>query len=270
MSTKTGINLSVGRYDGTTPYALGMRVTSCKVKKLPLHNTDEAGTATRQVDQTSTGFYYEIQLRGKVKRFTDYITTYCMITAEGNLPSHNIYVDDGIESRGFTGCYVDKCNISGRQNGVVMADITIKALADEVKDLTITEATEAPISKAGVSTISFGGAAKTKWTTWNFAVDNHVQVVATGNGVAATEIYAKEATYSGQVQFVKTAGFVFGFGTSVTNSTVVYTIVDNQSSPVTKTFTFASAKFESNEYGPEELDLNYETVTWRGYSLVIS
>ena len=73
-----------------------------------------------------------------------------------------------------------------------------------------------------------------------------MQVVATGNGVAATEIYAKEATYSGQVQFVKTAGFVFGFGTSVTNSTVVYTIVDNQSEPITKILLLTSAKLDND------------------------
>jgi hypothetical protein len=242
---------------------------SCTVNKIG-ETTNEPSTATRQVDQSSTGFAWQIDIKMKVQVLADYITSYCMITAEGALNSHSLYVDNGNVKRGFTGCYVDKCKLSLDQTGSLIADITVLANGDEDKSLTVTEETEAPMTKAAVSAFTSGGSGVSKWVNFSFAVDNHVQKQSTGTSNMVSEIWPKEATYSGSFKAVCLGTPQYGFGVTTTTKTLVWALADNQSSPVTTTFTFTNAKCKSNKYGWTELDLVYEDLDWDCASLTIS
>lgn len=271
MSSKTGIDVFVCRYEESTAYPLGMHVVNCKIKKLPLHNKTENGTGTRRASSTSTGFHYEIKLKCKAKRLSNFVNTYAFVTAEGDAETFNLYVDDGNVERGFTGCLVDKATINGQQSGVIMVDLTIKSITDESKSLTISEVTDDNIDKTGVTTLTVGGVSQVdNWTKFSLSVDNHVEVVCTGSGHAATIIYAKEATYSGQIEYVKTSTHAFGWGSTTNSLSIVYGFTDNQSVPVVTTYTFSEAKCEGNEWGNEELDLVYETLNWQGTLLTIT
>ena len=269
LSSKTGVDYVINRYEESTAYSLGMKIISCSVEKVG-EITSEAGTSTRQVDQSSSNFHWSINFRGKLQRLSDYITSYCMITAEGDLPINNLYIDDGNTTRGFTGCQVNRCTVKAQQTGSIIADVTVYAIAEEDKTLTETSRTEYPMTKQAVTTLTVDGDPKTKWVSFDFGVTNNVQVESTGTSLAATEIYAKEATYEGNIDIVNTGTLMFGYGVTTSAVPVVITLTDNQTVPEVITFTFALAKCRSNKVGVEELGLVKESLQWEAASLVIS
>ncbi len=262
----SGNSLVLCRYIGATSYTLGGIPVSCKVKRVGT-TTSQGQTQTRSATQTSTDFYYEIKMQLKMQVLADYITNMCMISAEGELPIHNLYVDDGIEQVGYTGCQVDKCKITVDRTHAVIANITVIATGKEEKSLEVTDETEAPMAKSAVTALTVGGAAITKWIEFNFAVDNHIGTQGSGTG-DAVDSWAGEATYSGTIKFIKTTTMLYHVDESVHD--IVITLTDNQGSPVATTFTFGNCKSSGDEYGSEELGLFFEELNWDSAELVIS
>jgi hypothetical protein len=268
MSATTGKSWQVGTYVDSTPSDLGGIPFDVKVQRHAT-TTKEAGTSQRRLASIQTGgVYYTIDFKMKMRVLGTFINVNAMPTEEADLPSFNLYVSDGTTKKGYTTSYVNTCNLKAQQDGAIVASIQVVSLAAEAKDLTITLPTSATMTKASVTTFSFGGTIA-KWIEFDFGVNNNVTVVSTGNGVAMTEIYAKQAEYSGSAKWVKTVDPIYGFSTTVT-STLAITLVDNQDSPATVVYTFASVRASVNEYYVQELDLTYEGATWDGDSLVIS
>jgi len=269
MSSTTGKSWAIGTYVDSTPANLGGIPFDVKITKKATV-TKESGTGQRKLASIDTsGIYWVIDFKLKVQVLATFINAKCMITAEGALPSFNLYTDDGTTKRGFTGCYVNTCQIDVGQTGAMTASIQVIALANEDKTLTITQATEAPMTKASVTAPVINGVTITAWQKISFGVNNNVEVVATGNGAAMTEIFAKQAEYSGSIQLVKKASMIFAYSTDV-NGDLVLAFVDNQSSPITKTYTFDEVGMASNDYSVRELDVTIESVSWEGDELTIA
>ncbi len=269
MSSTTGKSWVIGRYATSTFYPLGGIAFDVKVDRKS-STTKQPGTGQRKLASTTTsGIYYVIDFKLKVQILASFITSYCMITAEGALPSFGLYVDDGITKRGFTGCYVNTCNLEVDQAGALVASIQVIAIANEDKTLTGTSNTEAPMSKASVTAFTLGGNPLSKWTKIGFSINNNVEVLSTGNGVAMTEIFAKQAEYSGSIDFVKTAALAYGYTTTQVADLVI-TLVDNQSSPATVTFTFDDVRANSDGYMVQELGITREKIDWDGDEVAIS
>ncbi|MFA5307004.1 MAG: hypothetical protein WC365_06165 [Candidatus Babeliales bacterium] len=232
--------------------------------------TKEAGTGSRkQASIDSSGVYYTIDFKMKVQVLATFINVYCIPTAEGDITAASLYVTNGITSRGFTS-YCNTLSVEGNQTGAIIASIQMIAIANEDKTITITNATQTPMTKAAVTTLTLGGTPITKWTKWSFGVNNNVKVISTGNGVAATEIFAQQAEYSGNITFVQTASLAYGYSTDVAKDLII-TLTDNQSpTPAAKTYTFDDVRATSNEYTVSELDITYESVAWDGDELAIT
>lgn len=268
MST-TGKQWVLGTYVDSTLTNFGGIPYGTKIARNAT-NTKEPGSGQRKLASIDTsGVYYVIDFKLKVTNLSTFIIGKCFVTAEGALPSFNLYGYDGITKKGFTGCLVNTCKLSVGQTGALTADIQVIALATEDKDLTTPLPTEAPMTKAAVTTLSVGGTSIVKWQKLSFSINNNVEVIATGNGVAMTEIYAQQAEYDGDLTFAKTAELTYGYSTDVTKD-IIITLTDNQSSPSTKTFTFDDARANSNEYSVDELKLTYESITWDGDELAIT
>jgi hypothetical protein len=65
----------------------------------------------------------------------------------------------------------------------------------------------------------------------------------------------------------------YGFGVDADTGkqlNLVITLTNNESPPVSFTYTFAAAKCKSTKVAVSELDLVMNTVSWEGASLVIS
>ena len=246
---------------------MGIKPVNVSVRHVS-STTNTPQTQTRTVDQVNTDRYYEIHVKGKVQVLTDYVTTYAMPTAEGALTSHSIAVEDGNESVGYTGCLVDKCTLTIERHNVLMADLIIKATGNEAKDLSPTDETETSITKAGVTTLTLGGAAISKWTEFSWGVDNHVELQGSGTADTISDIYGKEATYSGNIKFVKNTNVQYTVATGT--KALVITITDNQSVPVATTFTFAACGGKTDDTSVAELGLFTESLDWDAAGLVIS
>jgi hypothetical protein len=204
----------------------------------------------------------------KVQRL-DFINSYGMITAEGTLPSCGLYVHDGNAGRGYTGAYIDSIAFDVGQTGSMTAELVALAIANETKTLTVTYDTDSPITKTGLTLVQVGATTIAKWTSLRWGISNNVEKEATGSGNTITELFARHPVYSGRLQFVKTANPLFGYDETM-KQTIVIRVVDNQTVPVTKTYTFTNAAVRTDEINVEELNLSMETIDWQGDMLTIT
>ena len=269
MST-TGKSWVLGRYSGSTPYALGGKLQSVPSISKHAENTFTAGTGTRKADLDSTNIYWSLDFRLKMQILTSYFNAYAMISEEGTLPSHSLYTYDGITKRGFTGCLVDKASLEINTTGPIIGSFNVLAATNEDKDLSITPDTEVPMTKTALTTLTVLEASKlTKFTTVRMAVDNHVNRQASGTGHTIGDIFARHATYTVDIEIIKTSGLTYDYDTT-RQGNIVVALQDNQGAPVTKTYAFANMAVRENHYRVEELGLTFEKISAEGNSLVIT
>jgi hypothetical protein len=195
---------------------------------------------------------------------------YAMVTAEGTLPAHGLYVTDGSVKRGFTDCLIDRCDIEVDQTGSATAELTAFSIANEAKDLTVTYDTEAPITKKGFTAVEIGLTSIAKFTSLRFGVVNNIARVPTGTTDVITELFARDPNYSGRLTFLKTASQPIFNWDATLKQNVLITIQDNQATPVSKTFTFTLAAMRSNPFDVEELNETYERIDWQGDKVTIA
>jgi hypothetical protein len=270
MSSTTGRVWQIGTYEGTTPAGLGGKIVSCTGPEKHASNRFDPNTGSRKADLNTTGIYWTIGFRLKVQKLAPFINSKCFVTAEGVLPSFNLYTFDGITKTGWTDCLVDTCDLSIDQEGYLIADVVVVSRGSEVKDLTIPVDSESPMSKSAVTAFSIGGTAISKWVTLKFGVKNNVQQVASGNGAAITDIYAKYAEYNLDVQIIKTGAPQYAVDSTTKSKAVSVTLTDNQAEPVSVTYTWANMDVSSNSSSIEELNLTYERISAVSNGLVIS
>jgi len=266
MST-TGKSWKIARYDGVTPYNID-GIPSAPIITKHVDQEQELGTGQRRMlNLDATNIYWTVNMRMKLLRLDQFIKPYAFVTAEGDLPSFNLYTTDGTTAQGHTGVYVDRCEINVGQRGSAIATLNMICNAYETKTLTVTPDALIPITKAGF-TASVGGTSITKWTNIRFAVDNSVARVPTGTGAVVSEVYPRQPVYTGRIEFVKTGAPLFGYD-AVVKRDVIIAVTDNQATPVTKTFTFTNAAVNEDAYQVENLDLTYEILTWTGDKLTL-
>lgn len=258
MGTTTGQNWRIARYDGTTTYSLGGIPDRASWTKHVDQAQEAACTQRRLIALQTTNLWWELNFRIKLLNVTDYITSYCFIDQEGSLPSHNIYVTDGTDEKGFTNCYVDRCEIEVAQTGSVTANITVVASGIEDKSFTITNPTGTPLNKTDV-TISTPSNYD-KWTAVRLAIANGIRRTPVGNQENTYEVTVGSPIYTGRLTVVKNAAY--GGWTGLSGSVAV-TIGS-------KTFTFSDAAWNAHTAQVEELDLTYEILDFTASKMTIT
>jgi hypothetical protein len=270
-STVTGISQKIGVYEDTTTAGLGGKIVSSSgPEKRVLNSTESPNTGTRQVDINTTGIYWAIPFSMKIQNLSDFIIGKCFVSNEGALGSFNQYYEDSVTKIGFANALVDTCKISIDQQNFLVADVTPLALTPEPKNFTIPVLNYKPMTKKAIS-LTIDDVLVPAFETIDFSVNNHVTAASSGNGDAATDLFAKEATYEINVKLFKKAALQFGEDSTTKQKTIVLTITDNQSpTPVAKTFTWANAELSSNSNSLEGLGIVYENIKAKAKNLVIS
>jgi len=274
MSAQFGKQWKINRVVKGTPdvyHQLGGTILDARIDpRLTVH--EEAGSYQRQLaSQQVVAAKPIIEWTQNIRRLTDYITTYAMITAEGAVPAHTLYATDGAEHHDFSLSKVNACRISIRQLESIKAalSVCIKTPATATLD-TFLYQTDPAMYKDAVTTLTLNASPVTKWSEIEFGVNNNVLQEVLGTTITPTEVEEQEARYSMRITKAKVGAGKFADAIAGTVQDFVIALADNQSSPVTKTFTFADMYLSSARIEDRALGVIMERIEGRGKSLVIS
>jgi len=275
MSAQFGKNWKINRITKDTPdtyYQLGGSILDARIdSRVTVH--EEAGSQTRQlVSQEVVAAKPVVEWTQNIRRLTDYITTYAMITAEGTVPAHILYVTDGAEHHDCGGCKVNSCRINIRQLESIKASLSVPFKTHATPSLgTFLYRTEVALYKDAVTALTLNAVAVTKWSEIEFGIDNNVVQEILGTAVLPSEVEEQEARYFMRLTRARVgATSKFGDALAGTEQDFVIALTDKQSSPVTKTFTFADMYLRTARKEDRALGIIMERLEGVGKSLVIS
>jgi len=275
MSAQFGKNWKINRVAKGTPdvyYQLGGTVLDAHIDpRITVH--EEAGSGTRQlVSQQVVAAKPVVEWTQTIRRLDDYITSYAMITAEGAVPAHTLYVTDGAEHHDFSSNKVNSCRISIRQLESIKAALSVFVKTHDVATLdTFLYRTDPAMYKDAVTTLTLNTVAVTKWSEIEFGIDNNVVQEILGTTILPSEVEEGEARYFMRITRGRVgATSKFGEALSGTEQDFVIALTDNQSSPVTKTFTFADMLLRTARKEDRALGIIMERLEGVGKSMVIS
>lgn len=266
-----GINWKIGRYLNPTYYALGGTVLEASLDpRVTVH--EEAGSGQRQLaSQKAVEAKPTLEWTQNIRRLADYINAYCMPTAEGAIPAHTLHVTDGIEPHELGGVKVNSCMITIKVSDSIKAKISAMIKTHTTASIgTFSEATEAAMYKNAVTSVTLGGGALTQWQQIEFGVDNKVLQETLGNQLMPAEVQEQEALYTMRITRAMNTASRFGLALAGTSQTFVIALTDNQSNPVTKTYTFADMYLTTARKEDRALGLIMEKIEGKGKSLVIT
>lgn len=230
----------------------------------------EPVTGTRALDVLKqTGVVPGLDWMMNIKRIDDYITAYAMITAEGAPAAHSLGFTDGIEVNELSLAQVDRCNIVVRRGESVKAELSAlgKDLEVFVPD-TFLHQTEEPIMWTD-ATLSIGSAV-TNWREFAFGVNNNVAAEFLGTALVPTDVKPLQAEYFGHAIISRKATSKFGAVKGGTETSIVITLADHQSTPVTTTFGFAKSVLKTSRVEVPGIGLELERIEWEAPGLVIT
>jgi len=270
MSVKTGKDFHLNRFATPDTWeALGI-VNPCE-PFVAVEDMTEEGTETRKLSLLEPSLAVpQINPTILLQRF-DYLTTYAMITAEGVVPAHDLRWTDGITFYTLADCKVNTCEVTIPFSGADKAVLGIigKTLDDTVFSPDWASFAEKPMTRKNVTALSVGSDVISRFVEVAFSVDNRVSAEGRGTGIIPLDVYEKEARYSGRLDLVSTAAALLMDAYSGTRKTVVITLTDRQTSPVSKTFTFTDALLKTSRLRVSGLSRLVERIEWSGDSLTI-
>jgi len=206
-----------------------------------------------------------------VRRLEDYITSKAFITAEGAVPAHVLAVKIGSEYHKLTGCKVNRCTLSIHQIESIKAQLEVFAKDREVgASWEFAKRTEEAMWKDAVTTFTIEATPVTNWSEIEITVDNKVLQEILGTSIKPSEVGEREAMYSGRILRAVSGTTLIADALAGTKKDIVIALTDQQSTPVTKTFTFADATLRSVPVKVRGLEIVYEEINWEGKSLVIT
>jgi len=274
MSAQFGKNWKINRVVKGTPdvyHELGGSVLNARIDpRVTVY--EEVGSGQRQLTaQKAVAAKPLVEWTQNIRRLDDYITTYAMITAEGVVPAHTLYVTDGVEHHDFSLAKVNEVRISIRQLESIKAAISVFGKTHNTPELgTFLYQTEAAMFKDAVTTLTLG-AAVTKWSDIEFGVNNNIIQEILGTTITPSEVEEKEARYFMRITRARVgATSKFGDALDGTEQDFVIALVDKQTTPVTKTFTFADMVLTTSRIEDRGLGIVYERIEGKGKSLVIT
>ena len=265
-----GKTFKINRYDTQYNPMGGTILNATLDPRIQTHM--EAGTAQRQLaSHKVVAAKPVLDFEMNIRRLTDFITSHAMITAEGVVPAHTLYYTDGTESYKFENSKVNTCRISIKTLESVKANIQVALKSHAaLSPSTFEFRTEDAMYKDAVTTLNIESAPVTGWSEIEFGVDNKVLQEVLGTDIEPTEVEEQEAVYTGHILRAKPSTSKYTTALDGTVQDIVIALQDNQSSPVTKTFTYANACLKTSKIEIRKLGLDFERIEWEGKSQVIS
>jgi len=275
VSTIFGKNWKVNRVVKGAPdvyYELGGTILDCRLDPRAAIAQEIGSGEGRQITQKVVAVKPVIEWTQNVRRLEDYIIGYAFISGEGAVPAHTLHVSDGTEHHELDGVKVNTCRVRITQTESIRADISalIKTRTELASVGTFKFRTDPAMFKDAVTTLTIGGASVTKWTEIEFAVDNNVLQEVLGTDLTPTEVEEQEARYTGRITRARSGSSLFADALSGTKKDVVIALKDNQSTPVTKTFTFTDALLRTSRIEDRALGIVFERIEWQGNKLTVT
>jgi len=274
MSIAYGDKYKINRFATPTYYGLGGTVMTATIDPDAEIATEVGcGEGTRAIAfRKITAVRPKVSWTQNVRKLTDYLTTYALITAEGAVPAHNLALDEGGGGLHlFTDCKVNTCRITIRQMESIKAALEVLAKDRSTQTTwTFVKATEEAMYKTALTTLSIGGTPETKWQEVEFGVDNNVIQEILGVAIKPTEVGERQALYSGHIIRAVAQASLVSDVIAGTPKTIEIALTDNATTPVTKTFTFANAELRRSQVQARGLDMVIERIEWEAKTMVIT
>lgn len=205
-----------------------------------------------------------------LRKLTDYITAYAMITAEGAVPAHTLYVTDGSEHHDFSLCKVNSCRITIRQTESIKAALSVFIKTHATATInTFLKNTEAAMYKDAVTTLTLNTDPITKWSEIEFGVDNNVLQEVLGTDITPSEVEEQEARCSMRITRAR-VGTEGKFAEALAGTVQDFVITLTDADELAKTFTFADMYLSVARKEDRGLGIVMERIEGKGKSLVIS
>ena len=275
MSAIFGKTAKINRVVTGTPdvyYELGGTVLEGRYDVRPSVNQEVgADTGRTLASQKVVAVKPMIDWTMNVRTLANYLLAYGIITANGAVPAHTLFFTDGSETFKLVDAKVDKVRITINQNDPIKAVVTALAKSyDTATAGTFLFKTDPAMYKNAVNLISIGGSPITKWRDIELSVDNNVLQETLGSSIAPAEVEEQEARHEITITRAKPAASLIADAYAGTPKTVILTLIDNQSSPVSKTLTFTDALISSEEIQVRELSIIYEKIVCKAKSVTIT
>src|SRR4030042_4083591 len=266
-----GKNVKINRQDGTTFYELGGTIIDAKFDPRPTVNQEVGSDTGRTLaDDKVVAVKPQLEFTMNLRRIVDYITTYCMITANGATPAHDLIVTDGSETFKLWGCKADKIKIKINQTDPITAVITVLTLSyGNTATGTFKVRTDEAMYKDAIGTLTIGGAAIVNWKEIEINIDNNVLQEILGSGITPAAVEEQHALYEITITRAKPASSLIGAAYNGTTQTLIIGISDNQTVPVEKIITFPTTFISSPEIQDHELGVVYEKITIKAKTVTI-
>jgi len=254
-------------------YPIGGTVLNAKIDARPTIHSEVGSGEGRQISaQKIVAAKPLIEWTMNIRDLEDYILESAMITDEGVVPAHVLYVTDGSEHHDFGLCKVNSCRITIRQLESIKAALSvfIKTHAPLTPE-TFNFRTFPAMYKNAVTTLTLNTVDVVKWSEIEFGVGNNVLQEILGVDILPSEVEEQEARYSMRITRAR-VGATSKFGNALDGTTqdFVIALTDNEETPVTKTFTFADMYLSTTSKEDRGLGIVYERIEGKGKSMVIS
>jgi len=257
-----GKNVKINRQSGTTFYQLGGTILDAKYDPRPTVNQEVGSDTGRTLAADKVvSVKPQLEFTMNVRRLVDYLTTYCMITANGAVPAHDMIVTDGSETFKLFSCKADKIRITINQTDPIKAVVTVLALSyGTAATGTFLFRTEAPMYKDAVGTLTLDGTV-VNWKEIEISCDNNVLQEILGSTITPAAVEEQHALFEITITRAKPATSLIGAAYNGTAQTLVIELDDHQTSPVEKILTFTDCFISTSQLEDHELGIVYEKIT---------
>jgi len=276
MSYKTGKvkRLQYHHTNGTEMLPIGV-LRNISIRPEVRSMIREPGTNTRKLQLIKAGlivprltFTWDLQSWTATQEF---ITTYCIPTAEGARTMIDMEYTDGQEQNKLVEVLIDRFTCRCRSGDLIKATAEGYAKNMTANELTfVTEQTKQALDWTK-STMKITGGTLTNWLNWEFSVNHNVDVIQTGTSQVPTDLLEKEALYSGVIRLARDTNDtkVDDLIAETKPASIAYLLVDYDV-PTTKTFTFTSPIYKTVTVDMVDLNLSVENITWECNALAIT
>lgn len=276
MSTAYGskwkINVLTGQ-NQTTPAELGGTVLDATIDSgVQLSQEVGSGEGRQLASQRVATSKPKLTFTMNIRRLTDYLLSSAIISEEGAVPYAYLAVSDGIDFLKLQ-TKANKTTITIKTSGDIQAKVEalIQGTPETIAEPTWVYRKDKSMFKNALSAFTIGSVdANTKWSEITIEIDNHVLQECLGQSTTPNEVQEQEAGYIITVKRAKSSTSMIGASLNGTTQTVVISLIDNQATPLTKTFTWADMLISSAKVEDKALGIVYETIKAEGKSLVVS
>ena len=204
-----------------------------------------------------------------IKVLGTYIEIYAIPSAEGAITAHSLGYTDGIEVNELLKAMVDRCRILVRRGESVKAELS--AVGEDLAvfvPATFLQDTEVAMDWTDC-TLDIGGAV-TNWREFAFGVNNNVVAEFLGTGLVPSDVEALQAEYSGHAIISRKGASQHAAVLGASETSIAIALANHETSPVTRTYTFAKAVLKTSNIEVPGLGFELERIEWEAPGLVIT